>query len=226
MGCVAFDSSAPEVEPGNAASAPAPAETYRSPLLGFPGAVAADDPDVGVAWHYGDPIGEQRAAERGAALFDLSHRGIIAVSGPDRLTWLNTLTSQLLSELPAGGATQALVLSPNGHVEHHFYVTEVGGVTYLDTEPATATALLAYLDKMVFWSKVEVNVSDLAQLRHRRPERRLMFSLLSSSPFLALIRPSRCPAADLPGGRAGTSTFSCRAPRWRIRRRPWLPREP
>jgi folate-binding protein YgfZ len=118
-----------------------------------------------VAWHYGDPIGEQRAAERGAALFDLSHRGLIAVSGPDRLTWLNTLTSQLLSDLPADGATQALVLSPNGHVEHHFGVTDVDGVTYLDTEPATAGALLAYLEMMVFWSKVEVEASDLAQLR-------------------------------------------------------------
>ena len=75
---------------------------YRSPLLGFPGAVAADGPDSGIAWHYGDPIGEQRAAERGAAVFDLSHRGVIAVSGPERLTWLNTLTSQLLTDLPAG----------------------------------------------------------------------------------------------------------------------------
>ena len=90
---------------------------YRSPLLGFPGAVAADGPDSGIAWHYGDPIGEQRAAERGAAVFDLSHRGVIAVSGPERLTWLNTLTSQLLTDLPTGAVTQALVLSPNGHVD-------------------------------------------------------------------------------------------------------------
>lgn len=143
------------------------ATSYRSPLLSFPDAVASGDaeaPDAGVAWHYGDPVGEQRAAVRGTALFDLSHRGVIAVSGPDRLTWLNTLTSQLLTDLPAGGVTQALVLSPNGHVEHHMGVTELAEVTYLDTEPMTAEALLKYLQMMIFWSKVEVARVDLAQV--------------------------------------------------------------
>ena len=140
-------------------------EAYRSPMLAFPGAVAALGPDAGVAWHYGDPVGEQRAAFRSAALFDLSHRGVLSVSGPDRLTWLNTLTSQLLTDMPTAASTAALVLSPNGHVEHHFAVTELDGVTYLDTEPATAAALLAYLQMMVFWSKVEVAQAELAQLR-------------------------------------------------------------
>ena len=141
------------------------APSYRSPLLAWPGAVAAEGPDAGVAWHYGDPVGEQRAAVRSAALLDLSHRGVLAVSGVDRLTWLNTLTSQLLTDLPGGRSTQALVLSPNGHVEHHFWVTELADVTYLDTEPATAAALLKYLQMMVFWSKVEVQPAELAQLR-------------------------------------------------------------
>lgn len=138
---------------------------YRSPLLAFPGAVAAEGPDAGVAWHYGDPVGEQRAAVRGAALMDLSHRGVIAVSGPDRLTWLNTLTSQLLTDLPTGTVTEALVLSPGGHVEQHMGVTEVGDTTYLDTESATSESLLTYLRMMIFWSKVEVAKTELAQLR-------------------------------------------------------------
>ena len=141
---------------------------YRSPLLAFPDAVAsgdADGPDQGIAWHYGDPVGEQRAAVRSAAMFDLSHRGLIAVTGPDRLTWLNTLTSQLLTGVGDGSATEALVLSPNGHVEHHMGVTEIGEVTYLDTEPADTGALLEYLTMMVFWSKVELTEPELAQLR-------------------------------------------------------------
>ena len=149
----------------SAPAAPVDQPSYRSPLLALPGAVAADGPDAGVAWHYGDPVGEQRAAVGTAALFDLSHRAVIAVSGVDRLSWLNTLTSQLLSDLPPGSATQALVLTPNGQVEHHFAVTEVGGVTYLDTEPAAATRLLDYLQKMIFWSRVEVAAATLAQLR-------------------------------------------------------------
>ena len=130
--------------------------TYHSPLLGFPGAVNATGIDAGTAWHYGDPIGEQRAAERGAILVDRSNRSLLTVTGPDRLTWLHTLTSQFLSTLGDGEATQALVLSPQGHVEHHFHLTDLGEVAYLDTEPGAGTALLGYLDGMRFWSKVEV----------------------------------------------------------------------
>ena len=71
--------------------------TYHSPLLAFPGAVNATGIDAGTAWHYGDPIGEQRAAERGAILVDRSNRSVLTVTGPDRLTWLHTLTSQFLT---------------------------------------------------------------------------------------------------------------------------------
>src|SRR6185437_2747516 len=47
---------------GNTGSAAGTATTgYRSPLLGLPGAVAADAPDQGVAAHYGNPHAEQRA---------------------------------------------------------------------------------------------------------------------------------------------------------------------
>jgi len=139
---------------------------YHSPLLAFPGAVNATGVDAGTAWHYGDPIGEQRAADKGAILVDRSHRSVLTVTGPDRLTWLHTLTSQFLSTLTDGEVTQALVLSPQGHVEHHFIVTEIGEVTYLDTELGAGAALLGYLDGMRFWSKVEVAdvTADLAEL--------------------------------------------------------------
>ena len=129
---------------------------YKSPLLQLPGAVNATGIDAGTAWHYGDPITEQRAAETGVALFDRSNRTILTVTGPDRLTWLHTLTSQFLNTLADASVTEALVLSPQGHVEHHAVVTELGDVTYLDTEPGDGAGLLAYLDGMRFWSKVEV----------------------------------------------------------------------
>ena len=72
-------------------------------------------PDAGAPWHYGDPYAEQRALESGGALVDLGHRPVVAVSGPDRLTWLHSLTSQHLTALPPHTWTQALVLSPHGH---------------------------------------------------------------------------------------------------------------
>ena len=142
-----------------------PQDRSPSPLLHLPGAVAGRGLDEGIAWHYGDPVAEQRAAENRAAVFDRSNREVIAVTGEDRLTWLHSLTSQHLSDLPDGGTTAALILSPTGHVEHHAVVTHHAGTVYLDTEPGAGTALAAFLDGMRFWSKVEVTpVPDLAVL--------------------------------------------------------------
>ena len=92
--------------------------TYSSPVLSRHGAVAGAGVDAGVAWHYGDPTAEQRALERGGAFVDLSHHGVVTVSGPDRLGWLNSITSQLLLDLGPRDSTETLVLSPHGHVEH------------------------------------------------------------------------------------------------------------
>lgn len=127
-----------------------------SPLLGLPGAVGVPDgPDVGVALHHGDPQGEQRAMDRAAAVVDRSHREVIAVPGEDRLSWLHLLLTQHVNELPEGAGTEALVLDANGRVEHHMVVSHVADTVWLDTEPGASAALLDYLAKMRFWSKVE-----------------------------------------------------------------------
>jgi folate-binding protein YgfZ len=131
------------------------APTLTSPLLGLPGAVPGTGPDAGVALHHGDPVREQRALARAAGWVDRSTRGVIAVPGADRLSWLHSITSQHLSGLRDGTGTEGLVLSPHGHVEHHFAVAETGGTTWLDTEPGGVTGLLAYLDSMRFLLRVE-----------------------------------------------------------------------
>ena len=128
----------------------------RSPLLDRPGAVPADPPDAGVAAHYGDPFREQRALLAGEASVDLSHRPVVRVAGPDRLTWLHSLTSQHLEALAPGVATEALLLSPHGHVEHALYLVDDGTATWAHVEPGTAADLVGWLETMKFWSQVEV----------------------------------------------------------------------
>jgi folate-binding protein YgfZ len=125
-------------------------------MLGRPGAVEADPPDAGVAAHYGDPFREQRALAGGEASVDLSHRPVVRVAGPDRLTWLHSLTSQHLTDLPPGEATEALLLSPHGHVEHDLHVVDDGSAVWVHVEPGAAAALVAFLESMRFWSQVEV----------------------------------------------------------------------
>jgi hypothetical protein len=125
-------------------------------MLDLAGAVEAEWPDEGVAAHYGDPAREQRVMSERPTLVDRSNRGVIKVTGPDRLSWLHSLTSQHLERLTPGRTEQALVLSPQGHLEHHLTLIDDGAATWIHVEPHTAQALVDYLNSMRFMLRVEV----------------------------------------------------------------------
>lgn len=126
--------------------------------------VPETSPDAGAVWHYGDPLGEQRAAEHDAVVVDRSHRAVITVTGADRGPWLHSISTQHVADAPEGSCTENLSLDGQGRVEDHWLQTDLGGVTYLDTEPWRGEPLLTYLQKMVFWSDVQPATGDLAVL--------------------------------------------------------------
>jgi tRNA-modifying protein YgfZ len=123
-----------------------------SAFAGRAGFVASDS---GPAAHFGNPLGEQRLLARGRAVVELG-LGVVTVSGPDRLSWLNSITSQQLTGLAAGVSTETLVLDQSGRVEHAARVVDDGSVAWLLTEPADAAPLAAWLDSMRFMLRVEV----------------------------------------------------------------------
>ena len=130
-----------------------------SPLLSRQGAVAAEGADSGVAWHYGDPTAEQRALLAGVGLVDQSHLGVVTVTGPDRLSWLDSLTTQAVGGLAPGESSEFMVLSPQGRVEHVAAIVDDGETSWLISE--TAEGLATFLDRMRFMLRVEVsNVSE------------------------------------------------------------------
>ncbi|GGO79210.1 CAF17-like 4Fe-4S cluster assembly/insertion protein YgfZ [Nocardioides deserti] len=142
-----------------------------SPLLDLPGAVAGDGIDAPVAAHYGSFNGEQRTLESGEGFVDLSHRDVLRIEGPDRLTWLHNLTTQHFLDLAPGAWTQALVLSPQGHVEHAFEGYDDGAVFTAHTEPGAGAALVEWLERMKFMTRVELSlVPDLAVMWRAVPE--------------------------------------------------------
>ncbi|MBN9611955.1 MAG: folate-binding protein YgfZ, partial [Actinobacteria bacterium] len=124
------------------------------PFLDLPGAVEA--PDSGVPAHYGAPLAEQRALDAGDAVVSLSHRGIVTVSGPDRLSWLHSMTSQQLLALPAGESTETLLLGPTGRIEHAIRLVDDGERSWLLVDEGAAEPLAAYLNRMRFALRVEV----------------------------------------------------------------------
>ena len=149
----------------------------RSPLLDLPDAVDGEGADAGVAAHYGSFNGEQRTLAGGNGFVDLSHRGVVRVEGPDRLTWLHSLTTQQLEGLAPGEPVITLVLSPQGHVEHALYGVDDGTAFTAHVEPGRAADLVDWLDRMRFLMRVEVTdvTSELAvawrPVEPRRPVR-------------------------------------------------------
>lgn len=139
------------------------------PFLALAGAVEAagsidDDAEaagLGVAAHFGSPLSEQRALEAGEAVVSLGHRGIVAVSGPDRLSWLSSITSQQLVGLAPGQSTESLLLDPNGRIEQAIRLVDDGERSWLLVDEGSVDALVAFLNRMRFALRVEIaDVSD------------------------------------------------------------------
>ncbi len=111
--------------------------------------------------HYGNPLGEQKALAAGTAIVDLSDRGVITVTGPDRLTWLDSLTSQALAKLQPGESAETLLLDPTGRVEHSMRIVDDGVTAWLLVDGEQVEKLAAWLDRMRFMLRVEVAVAEL-----------------------------------------------------------------
>ncbi|MFT4157624.1 MAG: glycine cleavage T C-terminal barrel domain-containing protein [Microbacterium sp.] len=123
------------------------------------GAVRADG---GGVLHFGDVFREQRRLAAGDAFVPLGDRAVIEVSGPERLGWLDSITSQALGQLAPGESTELLVLDPQGRIEHVAGVFDDGVSTWLIVDAADAEMLAAWLSRMKFRTQATVDVrSDL-----------------------------------------------------------------
>lgn len=133
----------------------------KSPLLSRHGAVEAGGLDANVAAHYGDPFKEQRLlagynGKPGSAVVDLSQLGVVTVSGPDRLSWLTTLSSQQLTNLPPYTGAELLLLSIQGRIEFDARIVDDGTTAWLIVEGEDAAPLAQWLTSMKFMLRVEI----------------------------------------------------------------------
>jgi folate-binding protein YgfZ len=122
-----------------------------TPFSGLPGAVV----DEAGLQHLGSPLAEQRALAAGRAVVPLGDRVVLAVPGEDRLSWLDSLTSQALAGLAPGVSTELLVLDPQGRIEHAASVVDDGETAWLIVDGSDAEGLLTWLRKMRFRLRVD-----------------------------------------------------------------------
>lgn len=104
----------------------------------------------------GNPLTDQRLLLAGKAVVAFPERGIVTVTGPDRLSWLDSLLSQKLDRLAPGISTEALLLDPHGHVEQAMRILDDGATTWLLVDEDRAGSLASWLDRMRFMKQVEV----------------------------------------------------------------------
>ena len=115
----------------------------------------------GATAHFGDPSGEQWALEGGRALVRRPDLAVIAVSGADRLTWLTSLASQIVTGLVPGMSRELLILSPEGRVEHWAGASDDGEALHLIVERSDLSGFVAFLDSMRFALRVSVAERDV-----------------------------------------------------------------
>ena len=116
----------------------------------------------GATAHFGDPSGEQWALEGGRALVRRPDLAVISVSGADRLTWLTSLASQIVTGLVPGMSRELLILSPEGRVEHWAGASDDGEALHLIVERSDLSGFVEFLNSMRFALRVSVAECDVA----------------------------------------------------------------
>src|SRR5437899_11956332 len=98
---------------------------------------------------YGDPGKEQRAVRASVGVIDLSSKGKIRVTGPDRMTFLDGLLTNDMKTLESGRGFWAATLDHKGRVHGDMIVYNVGDAFLLATEPEAGASVLAYLNTLL-----------------------------------------------------------------------------
>lgn len=92
------------------------------------------------------------ATRRGVGLFSLEDRGLIAVTGSDRVRWLNGMLSNDLSALQAGpdrSGCYALLLTPKGRIIADLQVLLRQGEFWLETARAAVPGVIERLARYI-----------------------------------------------------------------------------
>ncbi len=104
-----------------------------------------------------NPFAQQKALVAGHSYVPLTDRAVLCLRGTDRISWLDSLTSQHV--LP-GVSTQTLILDPHGHIEYDLHVVDSADTTWLIVLADSAEALQKYLDGMRFLMDVHVERAE------------------------------------------------------------------
>lgn len=109
-----------------------------------------------VALHFGDELAERQALTQSAGLVDLSGRGLLVVSGADRVDWLHGLCTQDIKGLSHGQSAYACHVNIKGRIIADMHVGVWEDLFLIDVDPGVAPGLRRALKKYVVMEDVRV----------------------------------------------------------------------
>jgi folate-binding protein YgfZ len=119
--------------------------------------------DLEIVSTFGEPQAEYSAIRKGCGLLDTPQRGILELTGKDRLTFLNNLVTNLTWDkasktgLTAGQGVYAYYLNTKGRIVADMNVLEIeGGRTLLEMDARIIDSIRTAFDKYLFVEQVKM----------------------------------------------------------------------
>jgi len=150
--------------------------------------------DLQIVATFGEPQAEYAAIRKGAALMDQPHRGILEVTGKDRLPFLNNLISNQTFDkatktgMPVGSGVYAFLLNAkSGRIITDMNVLERGESTLLEMDARLIPAVRDALEKYRFAEKVNFATDDAwHQIALHGPKAAALIEELTTQPVDSL----------------------------------------
>jgi len=113
------------------------------------------------AARFSDPQAEFAALRGGCGVYDLGYRAKIALTGEDRVRWLNGMVTNNIRDLAPGQGVYAFLLNPQGRILGDLYAYNRGDSIAVDTDYSQVEKILATFDHYIIMDDVEVkNLSE------------------------------------------------------------------
>lgn len=173
-------------------------ETLPNPLLALHRQAEAEFQPYAQALEivstFGEPQAEYAAIRKGCALLDLPQRGLLRLTGKDRLPFLNNLlTNQTWNKttktgLATGQGVYAYYLNTKGRIVADMNVLERGESTLLEMDARLVEPVRAAFDKFLFVEQVKLQsrVGELHEIALHGPGALAVLNEASERPVLEL----------------------------------------
>ncbi len=106
--------------------------------------------------HFGDAAAEYESVRRAVGLYDLSHRGLLQFTGPDRISFLQGMLSNDLRPLKTFDGQYATLLNQQGKVLADLRVLCALNSLYLDFWENLGDRIIEHLNRYLVADEVEI----------------------------------------------------------------------